>query len=137
MARARRAGALGPALRAVTLSVGAAPLMAAVAAAQAPPSALSIDAHQASLTASINLAWVLVGGFLVMFMQVGFGMFETGFTRSKNAVNTMAMNLMIYPIGVFGFWLTGYALMMGGVRSGPRWRKRNFQPRVEPPPRWS
>ena len=52
-----------------------------------------------------------------MFMQVGFAMLETGFTRAKNAVNTMAMNMMIYPIGLVGFWLTGYALMMGGVRS--------------------
>ena len=64
---------------------------------------------------SLNLAWILIAGFLVMFMQVGFAMLETGFTRAKNATNTMAMNLMIYPIGVIGFWLTGYAFMMGGV----------------------
>ncbi len=64
---------------------------------------------------SLNLAWVLLAAFLVMFMQAGFAMLETGFTRAKNATNTMAMNLAIYPIGVIGFWLTGYALMMGGV----------------------
>ncbi len=67
------------------------------------------------LDQSLNLAWVLVAGFLVMFMQVGFAMLETGFTRSKNAVNTMAMNFIIYPLGIVGFWLTGYGLMMGGV----------------------
>jgi ammonium transporter, Amt family len=71
------------------------------------------------LDLSLNLAWVLVGGFLVMFMQLGFAMVETGFTRSKNAVNTMAMNLIIYPIGVIGFWLVGYAFMMGGVHMWP------------------
>ncbi len=71
------------------------------------------------LTQSLNLAWVLVCGFLVMFMQVGFAMFETGFTRAKNAVNTMAMNLLIYPVGLFGFWIVGYALMMGGVSNWP------------------
>ncbi|HEY6393831.1 MAG TPA: hypothetical protein VIX12_00365, partial [Candidatus Binataceae bacterium] len=60
---------------------------------------------------SLNLAWVLIAGFLVMFMQAGFAMLETGFTRSKNAVNTMAMNFIIYPIGIIGFWLTGYAFM--------------------------
>jgi len=38
---------------------------------------------------ALNLAWVLLGAFLVMFMQVGFAMMETGFTRAKNAVNTM------------------------------------------------
>ncbi len=67
------------------------------------------------LEQSLNLAWVLVAGFLVMFMQVGFAMLETGFTRAKNAVNTMAMNFIIYPLGLIGFWLTGYAFMMGGV----------------------
>ncbi len=54
-----------------------------------------------------------------MFMQLGFAMLETGFTRAKNAVNTMAMNFMIYPIGVIGFWLTGYGFMMGGVSHWP------------------
>ncbi|HXI59566.1 MAG TPA: ammonium transporter [Polyangia bacterium] len=72
-----------------------------------------------SLTQSVNLLWVLLGAFLVMFMQVGFAMVETGFTRSKNAVNTMAMNLAVYPVGVLGFWLVGYGLMMGGVHEWP------------------
>src|SRR5262252_2237936 len=68
---------------------------------------------------NLNLAWVLVGAFLVMFMQAGFAMVETGFTRAKNAVNTMAMNLVVYPLGVLGFWLVGYGLMMGGVNEWP------------------
>jgi Amt family ammonium transporter len=50
-----------------------------------------------------------------MFMQLGFAMVETGFTRTKNAVHTMAMNLVIYPLGVVGFWLVGYGIAMGGV----------------------
>jgi Amt family ammonium transporter len=68
---------------------------------------------------SLNLAWLLICGFLVMFMQLGFAMLETGFTRSKNAVNTMAMNFVIYLIGIVGFWLVGYGLEMGGVEG---WR---------------
>ena len=72
-----------------------------------------------NVTESLNLLWVLVGGFLVMFMQAGFALVETGFTRAKNAVNTMAMNLVVYPIGVLGFWLCGYGLMMGGVQEWP------------------
>jgi len=68
---------------------------------------------------ALNLAWVLVAGFLVMFMQAGFAMVETGFTRAKNAVNTMAMNFVVYPLGVLGFWLVGYGLMMGGTRDWP------------------
>jgi ammonium transporter, Amt family len=72
-----------------------------------------------SLTYNLNLAWVLIAGFLVMFMQLGFALLETGFTRAKNAVNTMAMNLIIYPVGLIGFWLTGYGFMMGGVHQWP------------------
>jgi Amt family ammonium transporter len=73
----------------------------------------------AAVAQSVNLAWVLIGAFLVMFMQVGFAMVETGFVRAKNAVNTMAMNLLVYPLGVLGFWLVGYGLMMGGVAEWP------------------
>ncbi|MBV8137139.1 MAG: ammonium transporter, partial [Deltaproteobacteria bacterium] len=78
-----------------------------------------MTASAVPLDQSLNLAWVLIAGFLVMFMQAGFAMLETGFTRAKNATNTMAMNLIIYPIGIIGFWLTGYAFMMGGVREWP------------------
>jgi Amt family ammonium transporter len=67
----------------------------------------------------LNLAWVLVCAFLVMFMQLGFAMVETGFTRAKNAAHTMAMNLMVYPIGVVGFWLCGYGIALGGVAGWP------------------
>jgi ammonium transporter, Amt family len=63
---------------------------------------------------AINMVWLLVCGFLVMFMQAGFAMAETGFTRAKNAGHTMAMNFMIYAIGMLGFWLCGFALQMGG-----------------------
>jgi ammonium transporter, Amt family len=58
---------------------------------------------------------VLVAGFLVMFMQAGFALVETGFTRSKNVAHTMTMNFMVYAIGLFGYWVCGYALQMGGV----------------------
>jgi ammonium transporter, Amt family len=71
------------------------------------------------LSSSLNLAWVLLGAFLVMFMQAGFALVETGFTRARNAANTMAMNLVIYPLGVLGFWLLGYGLMFGGTAEFP------------------
>ena len=48
---------------------------------------------------AINFVWTLVSGFLVMFMQAGFAMVETGFTRAKNAGHTMAMNFMVYALG--------------------------------------
>jgi Amt family ammonium transporter len=64
---------------------------------------------------SINIVWTLVAGFLVMFMQAGFAMVETGFTQAKNAGHTMAMNFMIYGLGMLGYWICGFALQMGGV----------------------
>ncbi len=63
---------------------------------------------------SINFVWTLITGFLVMFMQAGFAMVETGMTRAKNAAHTMTMNMMIYPLGMLGFYVCGFALMFGG-----------------------
>ncbi|MBI1761783.1 MAG: ammonium transporter [Acidobacteria bacterium] len=68
---------------------------------------------------AINFIWVLVAGFLVMFMQAGFALAETGFCRAKNAAHTMSMNLMVYAVGMIGFWISGFALMMGGIGSIP------------------
>ena len=77
---------------------------------------------------SLNLAWLLISAFLVMFMQLGFSMVETGFTRSKNAVNTMAMNFVVYPVGIVGFWLVGYGIAYGGVQgwSSLGWSNTDF-----------
>jgi Amt family ammonium transporter len=64
---------------------------------------------------SINFVWTLVAGFLVMFMQAGFALVETGLIRAKNAAHTMSMNFMVYGLGMFGFFVCGFALMCGGM----------------------
>jgi Amt family ammonium transporter len=64
---------------------------------------------------AINIVWTLVAGFLVMFMQAGFALAETGLTRAKNASHTMMMNFMVYALGMTGYWIVGFALQMGGV----------------------
>ncbi len=64
---------------------------------------------------AINIMWTLITGFLVMFMQAGFAMVETGMTRAKNVSHTMAMNFMIYPLGMLGFYICGFAFMFGGL----------------------
>ena len=64
---------------------------------------------------AINLMWTLICGFLVMFMQAGFAMVETGFCRAKNAAHTMLMNFLVYAIGMTGYWVIGFGLQMGGV----------------------
>jgi Amt family ammonium transporter len=68
---------------------------------------------------SINMVWALVTGFLVMFMQAGFAMVETGMCRAKNASHTIAMNFMIYPLGCLGFWAYGFAIGWGNWFNGP------------------
>jgi len=65
--------------------------------------------------AAINMVWVLLAAFLVMFMQAGFAMVETGLVRSRNVSHTTAMTLMIYSIAVLGFYLCGFAVMFGGL----------------------
>jgi len=60
-----------------------------------------------------NMMWTLIAAVLVFFMQAGFAMVETGFTRAKNAVNIMMKNLMDFSIGSLAFWAVGFALMFG------------------------
>ena len=64
---------------------------------------------------SINFVWTLIAAFLVMFMQPGFAMVEAGLTRAKNVAHTMAMNFLVYPLGMLGFYVCGFALMFGGL----------------------
>jgi Amt family ammonium transporter len=64
---------------------------------------------------AINFVWTLITGFLVMFMQAGFAIVETGLCRAKNANHTMMMNFMVYGVGMLAYWLIGFAIQMGGV----------------------
>jgi ammonium transporter, Amt family len=64
---------------------------------------------------ALNMVWTLLCGFLVMFMQAGFALVETGLTRAKNVAHTMGMNFLVYSIGILGFWAIGFAIEMGGI----------------------
>ena len=64
---------------------------------------------------AINFVWTLVTGFLVMFMQAGFAIVETGLCRAKNANHTMMMNFMVYGLGLFAYYVCGFAIQMGGA----------------------
>lgn len=63
----------------------------------------------------INFTWTLVCGFLVMFMQAGFAMVESGLCRVKNANHTYMMNFFVYTCGLFAYWIIGFAIQMGGA----------------------
>ena len=73
------------------------------------------DPTNGELATAINIMWMLLAGFLVFFMQAGFALVETGFTRAKNVAHTMMMNMMVFCIGAIGYWLVGFAFQFGGV----------------------
>ncbi len=57
---------------------------------------------------AVDTIWVLLGAALVFFMQAGFSMVETGFTRSKNVGNIIMKNLMDFSLGTIVFWFIGF-----------------------------
>src|SRR5206468_3241957 len=80
--------------------------------------AVAIDAVAQSASYGIfsaNFVWTLIAGFLVMFMQAGFALVETGLIRGKNAAHTMSMNFLVYGLGMFGFFICGFAFLCGGL----------------------
>src|SRR5260221_14698312 len=92
--------------------------LATPALAQGPgPTPDQVAAAASDATLSINIMWMIIGGFLVFFMQAGFALVETGFTRNKNVTHTMMMNMMVFGIGAVGYWLTGFAFQFGAVNA--------------------
>lgn len=60
-----------------------------------------------------DLLWIMIAAFLVFFMQAGFALVETGFTRAKNVANIMMKNLMDFGLGTIVFWAVGFGIMYG------------------------
>jgi Amt family ammonium transporter len=85
------------------------------AQAKLEPLAVKLSDSVGHNRVAINFMWTLITGFLVMFMQAGFALVETGLCRAKNSSHTMSMNFMIYPMGMLGFYLCGFAFMFGGM----------------------
>ncbi len=67
-----------------------------------------------SLASSINLLWIIIGAALVVFMQAGFALVETGMCRAKHAAHVVSTNFAIFGLGFVGFFLVGFPLMFGG-----------------------
>src|SRR3954454_15428694 len=76
------------------------------------------DAQAASpvevLGQQVNLLWIVLGAVLVIFMQAGFALVETGFCRAKHAAHVVSTNFAIFGLGFVAFFLVGYSLMFGG-----------------------
>ena len=69
------------------------------------------------LKVGLDTLWVVLASVLVIFMNAGFAMLETGFCRRKNAVNLLAKNLIVFAISTLAFWSVGFALMFGDGNS--------------------
>jgi ammonium transporter, Amt family len=83
--------------------------------AMADPNLAELAKQMTDTQNALNIVWTIIAGVLVMFMQAGFALVETGLTRAKNAAHTMAMNFLVYSIGIIGFYFIGFGLQMGGV----------------------
>jgi Amt family ammonium transporter len=67
-----------------------------------------------ALGEATNLLWVVIGAVLVIFMQAGFALVETGFTQKKNSAHVMSTNFAIFGLGFVGFLFIGFPLAFGG-----------------------
>ncbi|GAB4143331.1 MAG: ammonium transporter [Planctomycetaceae bacterium] len=74
---------------------------------------------------NLDALWTLLAAFLVFFMQAGFALVETGFTRAKNACNIIMKNLMDFSLGSLLFWLVGFGLMFGASEATGGWLGTN------------
>ena len=64
-------------------------------------------------TMIVDTLWVLLAGFLVFFMNLGFAAVESGFNRSKNTVNILSKNFIVFAVSSLGFMILGWGLMFG------------------------
>ncbi len=90
---------------------GAAGAEEVLAEAVAVPADIAGELSRISI--AVDTMWVLLGAFLVFFMQAGFGMVEAGFIRAKNTCNILTKNFLDFCIASLGFFLIGYGLMFG------------------------
>ncbi len=67
-----------------------------------------------TLAQNVNLLWVVIGAILVIFMQAGFALVETGFCRAKHAAHVVSTNFAIFSLGFIAFFLVGFPLAFGG-----------------------
>lgn len=87
--------------------------MAFGADAPAPPTNAELQQAIATLQKQTDIVWTIVAAALVFFMQAGFAMVESGFTRAKNAGNIMMKNLLDFCMGGVAYWAVGFGLMFG------------------------
>jgi ammonium transporter, Amt family len=66
----------------------------------------------------MNLLWIILGAILVIFMQAGFALVETGFCRARHAAHVVSTNFAVFGLGFVGFMFVGYSFAFGGASFG-------------------
>ena len=108
------AGAVLPAMAADEMKPEAAPAVAAPApAAPAPTFTKEMADSIASQKVAMDTIWVMLAAFLVFFMNLGFGLVESGFCRAKNCVNILFKNFAVFAVSSIAFLVLGFGLMFG------------------------
>ena len=77
------------------------------------PEGATADQINTNFQVVLDSIFLLIASVLVIFMNAGFGMLETGFCRQKNAVNILSKNLIVFAIATIAYWAIGYAFMYG------------------------
>src|SRR6187401_804013 len=73
------------------------------------------DESVVALGGQVNMLWVVIGAILVIFMQAGFALVETGFCRAKHAAHVVSTNFAIFGLGFIGFFLVGFPLSLSAL----------------------
>lgn len=95
------------------------PVMTMESTESAPPAPPATEAAPPAVEGpsetkvALDTIWVLLAGMLVFFMNLGFAMVESGFCRSKNTVNILSKNFIVFAISSLAFWAIGWGLMFG------------------------
>ena len=101
-------------------------------ALSAPALAQEAETTPTAVQTNLDSVFVLLAAVLVIFMQAGFALVESGLTRAKNVANIMMKNLMDFCAGVIAFSVGGWAALMGAMILGPRIGK--YGPEGKPRP---
>ena len=103
------------------------------------PNLMSVEQMVEKLWTGADTVWVLICSMLVFFMNLGFGCVETGFARSKNCVNILSKNFIVFATTSVAFWLLGWDLMFGAGDGGwigqsGTWMVGGFDPKFDNSP---
>ena len=112
---------------------------AGVTATGYKPNLMSVEQMVEKLWTGADTVWVLICSMLVFFMNLGFGCVETGFARSKNCVNILSKNFIVFAATSVAFWLLGWDLMFGSGDGGwigqsGTWMVGGFDPKYDNSP---